>query len=94
LRSARHYAAGDAAQEIETMAKRQQPKHEHETSIGAYQDFSGKSRDELLELHRAARARRDAAALFSDEYTHALEDIVAIEVAMNALIPVGPLPSV
>ena len=66
----------------------------HETSIGAYQDFSGKARDELLELHRAARARRDAAVLFSDEDRQALEDIVAIEVAMNALIPVGPLPTV
>ena len=66
----------------------------HEPSMGAYQDFAAKSRDELLELHRAARSRREAAALGSDEYQQALEDIAAIEVAMNALIPVGPLPSV
>ena len=76
------------------MAKMHQPNPEHETSIGAYLDFAGKSRDELLELHRAARARRDGAALFSDAYRQALEDIAAIEVALNALIPVGPLPSV
>ena len=52
------------------------------------------SREDLLELHRAARARRNAAPLGSEEYRAAAEEIGRIEVAIAALIPAGPLPSV
>ena len=38
------------------------------------------NRDALLVLHRAARARRDAAALLSQERAEATEDIARIEV--------------
>lgn len=37
-------------------------------------------RDALLVLHRAARARRDAAPLMSEERAHAAEEIGRIEV--------------
>ena len=38
------------------------------------------NRDALLVLHRAARARRDAAALMSHERAEATEEIARIEV--------------
>jgi hypothetical protein len=42
-------------------------------------------RDELLVHHREARARREAAALGSDEFRVAAEDIARIEVQINRL---------
>lgn len=39
-----------------------------------------KTRPELLELHMAARRRRAAAALGSDEYRAAAEELATIEV--------------
>jgi hypothetical protein len=42
-------------------------------------------RRDLLDQHRAARARRDAAALGSDEFRAAAEEIARIEVALNRL---------
>jgi transcription elongation GreA/GreB family factor len=42
-------------------------------------------RGALMEQHRAARARRDAAALGSDEYRAAAEEIARIEVAIARL---------
>ena len=49
------------------------------------------NREELLERHRAARARREQAALGSDEYRAAAEEIAAIEVAINRIgEPEGP----
>jgi transcription elongation GreA/GreB family factor len=39
-----------------------------------------KTRPELLELHMAARRRRVAAALGSEEYREACEEIAAIEI--------------
>ena len=45
-------------------------------------DASGlpNSRDALMELHRAARARRNAAPLMSEERAAATEEIARIEV--------------
>lgn len=40
----------------------------------------GAGRDNLMEKHRAARARRDAAALGSDEFRAAAEEIARIEI--------------
>ena len=42
-------------------------------------------RDALLVEHREARARREAAALGSDAYRAAAEDIARIEVQINRL---------
>ena len=42
-------------------------------------------RDELLVQHRAARARRDSAALGSAEFRAAAEEIARIEVQINRL---------
>jgi hypothetical protein len=42
-------------------------------------------RDDLLVKHRAARARREAAALGSDDYRAAAEEIATIEVQINRL---------
>jgi hypothetical protein len=42
-------------------------------------------RRDLLDQHRAARARREAAALGSDEFRAAAEEIARIEVALNRL---------
>jgi hypothetical protein len=41
------------------------------------------TRDELLERHRDARARREVAVLGSDEFRAAAEDIAYIEVELN-----------
>lgn len=49
------------------------------------QSERSKKRDELLERHRAARARREAAALGSDEYRAAAQEIATIEVQINRL---------
>lgn len=38
-----------------------------------------------MEAHRAARARRDAAPLMSDDYRAAAEEIARIEIAINKL---------
>jgi hypothetical protein len=40
-------------------------------------------RDKLLARHRAARARREAAALGSDEFAAAAEEVARIEVEIN-----------
>jgi transcription elongation GreA/GreB family factor len=42
-------------------------------------------REQLLVQHRAVRARREAAALGSDEYRAAAEEIARIEVQINRL---------
>ena len=52
------------------------------------------TRAELLALHRAARARRNAAALGSEAYREAADDISRIETAISGLTPVDPLPEV
>lgn len=44
-----------------------------------------KTRQELMEEHRAARARRDSAALGSDEYRAAAEEVARIEIAISEL---------
>ena len=41
---------------------------------------TGSDRDALMEQHRAARARRDAAPLESDEFRAAAEEIARIEI--------------
>jgi hypothetical protein len=41
--------------------------------------------EDLLEQHKAARARRDAAPLGSDPYRAAAEEIARIEVQINGL---------
>jgi hypothetical protein len=51
------------------------------------------TREGLLELHRAARARRNAAPLGSEAYRQASEQVGEIEVAISGLVPAGPLPS-
>lgn len=43
------------------------------------------SRPELMELHRAARARRNSAALGSDAFRAAVEDLARIEIRIAAL---------
>jgi hypothetical protein len=42
-------------------------------------------RSKLMEQHAVARARRDAAALGSDEFREAAEEIAGIEVAIAKL---------
>jgi hypothetical protein len=42
-------------------------------------------RDKLLARHRAARARREAAALGSDEFAAAAQEVAKIEVEINRL---------
>ena len=49
-------------------------------------------RQRLLVEHRAARARREAASLGSDEYRAAAEEIARIEVAINKLEEPEPAP--
>lgn len=44
-----------------------------------------RTRRELLELHRAARARRDAAPLGSQEYREAVLEVGEIEVEISAV---------
>lgn len=48
-------------------------------------DTAPKTRDDLMAEHSAARARREAAALGSDEFRAAAEEIAGIEVAINRL---------
>ena len=43
------------------------------------------TRPELMELHRAARARRNAAALGSDAFRAAVDEIARIEVRIAAI---------
>ncbi|MDQ3938249.1 MAG: hypothetical protein M3253_06160 [Chloroflexota bacterium] len=43
------------------------------------------SRAELMEQHAAARRRRDAAVLGSDDYRAAAEEVARIEIAIAAL---------
>ena len=43
------------------------------------------TRAELLSQHRAARVRRDAAQLGSDDYRKACDDVARIEVAIARL---------
>ena len=50
-------------------------------------------RSSLMEKHVAARARRDAAALGSDEYQHAAEEVGRIEVAIAKLEEPPPAPA-
>jgi hypothetical protein len=54
-------------------------------SAAASADERAKQRDVLLVEHRAARAKRDAAALGSAEFRAAAEEIARIEVAINRL---------
>jgi hypothetical protein len=49
------------------------------------QSVRADKRNELLARHRAARERRESAALGSDEYRAAAEEVAAIEVEMNRL---------
>lgn len=44
-----------------------------------------RTREELVDAHAAARARREAAPLGSDEYRAAAEEIAQLEIALNAL---------
>lgn len=46
---------------------------------------TAEKRARLMEQHRSARARRDAAALGSDDYRAAAEEIARIEIAINRL---------
>ena len=46
---------------------------------------AGQSREGLMERHREARARREAAALGSDEYRAAAEEVARIEIAIAEL---------
>lgn len=43
------------------------------------------TRESLMREHAAARGRRDAATLASDEFRHAAEEIARIEIAIAAL---------
>ena len=45
----------------------------------------GQTRDSLMERHREARARREAAALGSEEYRAAAEEVARIEIAIAEL---------
>ncbi len=47
------------------------------------------TRESLMERHRVARARREAASLGSDEYRAAAEEVAEIEIAI-ALIEEPP----
>jgi hypothetical protein len=55
-------------------------------------DRNSPTREGLMELHRAARARRDAAALGSDEFRAAAEEIARIEIEI-ARIEEPPVPA-
>jgi hypothetical protein len=44
-----------------------------------------KTREELMEAHRAARERRDAAPLGSDAFRDAAEEVARIEVGISEL---------
>jgi hypothetical protein len=55
--------------------------------------LSATTREELMERHAAARARRDDAILGSDEFRAAAEEVARIEIAIAALEeppPVAP----
>jgi hypothetical protein len=58
-----------------------------EPAEGTKSDPAGRARlrEELLAQHRAAKARREAAALGSDDYRVAAEEIARIEVQINRL---------
>jgi len=43
------------------------------------------TREELMDAHRAARARRDASPLESDAFRDAAEEIARIEIAISEL---------
>ena len=45
----------------------------------------GGTREQLMEAHRAARERRDAAALGSDAFRDAAEEVARIEIAISEL---------
>ena len=49
------------------------------------EDHSAPDRGALMEQHAAARARREAAPLGSDEFTAAAEEVARIEIAIAAL---------
>ncbi len=51
-----------------------------------------RQRDDLLAQHRAARARRDAAALDSDDFRAGAEEIAGIEIQINRLEEPDPEP--
>jgi hypothetical protein len=44
------------------------------------------TREALMARHAAARQRRDSAALGSDEFRQAAEDVARIEIAIAALV--------
>ncbi len=52
---------------------------------GASAHDTGQSRDGLMERHRAARARREAAELGSDDFRAAAEEVARIEIAIARL---------
>jgi hypothetical protein len=56
-------------------------------------DLSTKSRAELLAAHRAARERRERAALGSDAFSAAAQEVAHIEVALNRLSEPPETPS-
>jgi hypothetical protein len=56
-----------------------------EGTAGSDPSSRASQREQLLAQHRAARARREAAALGSDEYRAAAEEIARIEVQINRL---------
>ncbi|MDP8905348.1 MAG: hypothetical protein M3N29_08535 [Chloroflexota bacterium] len=59
---------------------------------GNASDSAGRtSRAELMEQHAAARRRRDSAALGSDEFRAAAEEIARIEIAIAALEEPPPM---
>lgn len=45
----------------------------------------GGTREELMEAHRYARARRDASPLESDDFRDAAEEVARIEIAISEL---------
>jgi len=55
------------------------------STSGADQADRAQQRADLLEQHRAARMRRDAAKLDSPDFRKAAEDIARIEVQINRL---------
>lgn len=52
---------------------------------GAGSSATGKDRSKLMEQHAAARARREAASLGSDEFRAAAEEVARVEVAIARL---------
>jgi hypothetical protein len=54
-------------------------------TVAAKQTGAAVDRTALMEQHRAARAKRDAAALDSDEYRAAAEEIARIEITIARL---------